>query len=147
MSHGITVSHGVCMLQTPPCLPGHARARKPLLLAVSTRATLHNSPATGMPAARQIAEEESQYILQTYARPADVVLTHGEGVKVWDANGRMYLDFAAGIAVNALGHSDPRWYQALVEQAAVLAHTSNLFHSVPQVCRISLHWRKLAGLM
>jgi acetylornithine/succinyldiaminopimelate/putrescine aminotransferase len=41
----------------------------------------------------------------------------------------------AGIAVNALGHSDPRWLAALTDQAAKLSHTSNLFHSVPQVRR------------
>lgn len=51
-----------------------------------------------------------RYILQTYARP-DIVFTHGEGAKMWDAHGKEYLDFAAGIAVNALGalrlgHSD-----------------------------------------
>lgn len=45
-----------------------------------------------------------RYILQTYARP-DIVFTHGEGVRMYDAFGKEYLDFAAGIAVNALGES------------------------------------------
>lgn len=110
--------------------------------------------------------------MQTYARP-ELVFTHGEGARLYDAHGKEYLDFAAGIAVNALGssplswycgcmlftdhspcpfmplcplaellhwvssmsvgHSDPRWLEAVVEQAGTLAHTSNLFHSVPQV--------------
>jgi Aminotransferase class-III len=76
---------------------------------------------------------EAKYVLQTYARPPDVVLTHGEGCKVYDVSGKEYIDFAAGIAVNALGHSDPRWLEALTAQAGQLAHTSNLFHTVPQV--------------
>ena len=81
----------------------------------------------------QVVEAEAKYVLQTYARPADLVMTHGVGCKVYDVSGKEYIDFAAGIAVNALGHSDPRWHAALVAQAAQLAHTSNLFHTVPQV--------------
>lgn len=45
---------------------------------------------------------------------------------------RAYLDFYSGIAVNALGHSDPRWVRAVTEQAGKLAHVSNLFHTEPQ---------------
>ena len=81
----------------------------------------------------QIVEAEAQYVLQTYARPPDLVLTHGVGCKMYDISGKEYLDFAAGIAVNALGHSDPVWLATLTEQASRLAHTSNLFHTVPQV--------------
>ena len=69
---------------------------------------------------------------QTYAR-APVVLDHGSGARVFDVDGREFIDFAAGIAVNALGHCDSRWLKALVEQAGQLAHTSNLYHTVPQV--------------
>lgn len=53
--------------------------------------------------------------------------------QVYDVEGREYLDMAAGIAVNALGHTDPRWLAALQEQAGLLAHTSNLYHTAPQV--------------
>jgi acetylornithine aminotransferase len=81
---------------------------------------------------QQTIADEKQYILQTYARP-DLVFVHGEGTKVWDAHGKEYLDFSSGIAVNALGHSDKRWLAAVTDQAAKLAHTSNLFHTVPQV--------------
>jgi len=80
-----------------------------------------------------IVEEEAKYVLQTYARPADVVFVRGEGCMLFDAAGRPYLDMAAGIAVNALGHGDSRWYEALSRQAGILTHTSNLFHTVPQV--------------
>ncbi|PSC75723.1 acetylornithine aminotransferase [Micractinium conductrix] len=81
---------------------------------------------------KEIVDEEKKYILQTYVRP-DIVFTHGEGARMYDAFGKEYLDFAAGIAVNALGHGDARWLEAVTEQAAVLSHVSNLFHTVPQV--------------
>lgn len=78
--------------------------------------------------------EEAKYILQTYGR-APVVISHGKGAKMYDVEGKEYIDMAAGIAVNALGHSDSRWFAALVEQAEKLSHTSNLYHTVPQVSR------------
>jgi predicted acetylornithine/succinylornithine family transaminase len=82
--------------------------------------------------AAHIMAGEKQHILQTYKR-APVVLTHGQGVSVWDVDGREYLDFAAGIAVNALGHADPGMAAALASQAAKLTHTSNLYFTLPQV--------------
>jgi acetylornithine aminotransferase len=82
---------------------------------------------------KQVVEEEAKYVLQTYGRPSDIVFVKGQGSKLYDANGKEYLDFAAGIAVNVLGHSDPRWYAALADQAGRLAHTSNLYHTAPQV--------------
>ncbi|MEW5306378.1 MAG: hypothetical protein WDW38_007106 [Sanguina aurantia] len=82
--------------------------------------------------AANLIAEEKKYVLQTYGR-APVVFTHGEGCRLFDAGGKEYLDFTAGIAVNALGHSDPRWLATLREQAGNLAHVSNLYHTVPQV--------------
>lgn len=70
--------------------------------------------------------------MQTYAR-TPVVLSHGAGSKVYDYEGREYVDFAAGIAVNALGHSNPQWVSAVTEQAQRLMHTSNLYHTAEQV--------------
>jgi len=81
--------------------------------------------------AESVISSEKQYILQTYGRP-DVVFTRGEGTTLYDTEGNQYLDFAAGIAVNALGHGDPRWLEAVVEQAGRLTHTSNLYHTEPQ---------------
>ena len=78
-----------------------------------------------------VINAEKQYVLQTYARP-DIVFTSGSGTILVDSDGREYLDFASGIAVNALGHGDPRWLKAVVEQAERLTHTSNLYHTVPQ---------------
>jgi acetylornithine/N-succinyldiaminopimelate aminotransferase len=66
------------------------------------------------------------HILPTYAR-ADLAFERGEGCAVYTASGERYLDFAAGIAVNALGHAHPYLVQALTEQAGKLWHVSNLF--------------------
>lgn len=79
-----------------------------------------------------IIEAESEYILQTYVRP-NIVLERGEGAYLFDTNGRRYLDFMSGIAVLALGHSDPEWVAAVSDQAHTLTHVSNLFHTAPQV--------------
>ncbi|KAF8058943.1 WIN1 [Scenedesmus sp. PABB004] len=93
------------------------------------------APAATAPAdvTAQVVADEAAYVLQTYGRPADVVFVRGAGSKLYDAAGREFLDMTAGIAVNALGHSDPRWLAALTAQAGQLAHTSNLFHTKPQV--------------
>jgi predicted acetylornithine/succinylornithine family transaminase len=81
---------------------------------------------------QEIIEAESQYVLQTYVRPP-VVFTHGQGLKLYDSEGQEYLDFSSGIAVTALGHSDPEWATAVAQQATQLTHLSNLYHSEPQV--------------
>ncbi|GMH40076.1 hypothetical protein BSKO_07980 [Bryopsis sp. KO-2023] len=80
----------------------------------------------------QVVEDFEKYTVGTYVRP-DVVFTHGAGCKLYDTAGGEYLDFSGGIAVNALGHSDPRWVNAVVNQASKLTHTSNLFHTLPAV--------------
>ncbi len=61
------------------------------------------------------------------------VLARGEGARVWDVDGKPYLDFLAGIAVNALGHAHPVFADAVSSQAATLAHVSNYFATEPQV--------------
>lgn len=77
-------------------------------------------------------EEESKVIVGTYAR-APLVLSHGIGCKLFDVEGREFLDMTSGIAVNALGHSDPDWVRAVSGQAQTLAHVSNIFYSIPMV--------------
>jgi acetylornithine/N-succinyldiaminopimelate aminotransferase len=62
-----------------------------------------------------------------------MILERGLGSRVWDREGREYVDFAAGIAVSVLGHGDPDILAALYEQAARLWHTSNVFHSEPPI--------------
>ena len=72
----------------------------------------------------------SRYYLPVY-RQRQVVLERGEGSRLWDSEGRDYVDLAAGIAVCSLGHADPDLTAALVDQAGRLWHTSNVFHSEP----------------
>lgn len=62
-----------------------------------------------------------------------VALARGEGCRVWDTEGREYLDLIAGIAVNSLGHAHPALVAAVSSQVATLAHTSNLFLHEPEV--------------
>lgn len=77
-------------------------------------------------------KDEAHYVMQTYRR-ADIVLERGEGVYLYDSDGRRYLDFMSGIAVAALGHSHPAVTAAVAEQAATLTHVSNLYYTAPQV--------------
>ena len=81
---------------------------------------------------QEVIEAEKRYLIQTYVRPP-FVLTRGEGVYVFDADGNRYLDCAAGIAVNALGHGDPALVATIRAAADGLLHTSNLFYTEPQV--------------
>ena len=80
----------------------------------------------------QLIADEAKYIAQTYVRP-DLVIERGEGVYLYDTDGARYLDLMAGIAVAALGHSDGQWAEAVANQASLLTHVSNLFHTEPQI--------------
>jgi len=71
-----------------------------------------------------------RYWLPVY-KPRELVLDHGKGARVWDTDGREYIDFGAGIAVNALGHADPDLIAALTAQAHKLWHSSNVFYTEP----------------
>ena len=75
---------------------------------------------------------EKQYYVGV-ARRQPVVIVRGEGARVWDVNGKEYLDFTAGWAVNNLGHCHPAVTQAIVEQAGTLMQTSNQFYTTPQL--------------
>jgi acetylornithine aminotransferase/acetylornithine/N-succinyldiaminopimelate aminotransferase len=81
---------------------------------------------------RTLLEWSAQYQANTYGR-APVCLIRGDGMRVWDSDGREYLDFTAGIAVVALGHCHPRVTGAIREAAGTLLHVSNLFHTAPQI--------------
>ena len=72
-----------------------------------------------------------RYVMPTYGR-FPIALTRGEGCRVWDEQGKEYIDFGAGIAVCSLGHSHPRVAAAIYKQAQTLVHTSNLYYTRPQ---------------
>ncbi len=86
---------------------------------------------------QDLIEQEHQYIMQTYKR-FPVALTRGEGVRVWDSDGKEYLDFLAGIAVNALGYNHPAIRETIQRQSSSLIHTSNLFYTQNQVALVKM---------
>ncbi len=81
---------------------------------------------------RRIIEESERVLMPTYGR-FPVALVRGRGCRVWDADGKEYLDFLSGVAVCALGHAHPEVTAAIREQAGQLVHVSNYFHIEPQV--------------
>jgi acetylornithine/N-succinyldiaminopimelate aminotransferase len=80
----------------------------------------------------ELIKRESNSIIQTYTRQ-DIALAKGLGARVWDLEGREYLDFVAGIAVNNVGHCHSQVVQAIQKQAERLIHTSNLYYTENQV--------------
>lgn len=82
------------------------------------------------PDSAALIQKGRDYLVPIY-RQRERILDHGKGSRVWDREGREYVDFAAGIAVSALGHGDPEILAALHEQAGKLWHTSNAFLSEP----------------
>lgn len=91
-----------------------------------------------MTRADELMTRAGRCLANTYAR-FPVVLERGEGCRVWDVEGKEYLDFVAGIAVCALGHCHPAVVRAVQDQAAKLLHVSNLYYIEPQI--------RLAGLL
>jgi acetylornithine/N-succinyldiaminopimelate aminotransferase len=80
----------------------------------------------------ELKSDEAKYLMQTYARQP-ISIVRGRGSKVYDLEGREYIDFVAGIAVNILGHGHPDLVHAIQRQAAQLIHVSNLYYTEPQV--------------
>ena len=90
-----------------------------------------------------IAALFNQYVINTYT--PSVTLVRGQGCKVWDADGMVYLDFTAGIAVQNTGHAHPRVVQAVCDQMATLNHCSNLFYTANQAL-LAQRLANLSGL-
>jgi len=80
-----------------------------------------------------IKAEATQYIINTYGTGRSLAFVRGEGCYIWDADGKRYLDFLGGLAVNALGHCHPAVVEAITAQAGTLLHCSNLYYIEPQV--------------
>ncbi len=95
-------------------------------------------------AAETIMALDRDYIMGTYARQP-VVFVRGEGARLWDSEGREYLDFLSGIAVVGVGHCHPRVAGAIAEQAHRLMHISNLFHN-PLAAKLAERLCKLADM-
>ena len=80
----------------------------------------------------ELVELDQKYIIPTYAGKT-VAFSHGKGCKLWDVEGKEYLDLLGGIAVDGLGHSHPKLVKAIQRQAANLIHTSNLYLITNQI--------------
>lgn len=80
----------------------------------------------------EIIELDSKYVMHTYGRQP-IALGKGEGAVVWDVEGKSYIDCVAGIAVNNVGHANPKVAEAICNQAKKLIHTSNLYYTEQQV--------------
>jgi len=78
----------------------------------------------------QIKELEEKYVIHSYGRHP-VAIDHGKGATLWDTEGKEYIDFTSGIGVTSLGHGDEGWVKAVSDQAAKLAHISNLYYTQP----------------
>src|SRR5438445_11281250 len=85
------------------------------------------TPVESSSASQAVMDLERDYLLQNYAR-YPLVLRRGKGAYVYDLDGKRYLDFVAGIGVNALGHAHPRIVKLIRQQAAQLIHCSNLYY-------------------
>ena len=80
----------------------------------------------------ELKSDAAKYLMQTYSRQP-ISIVRGRGAKVYDFEGREYIDFVAGIAVNILGHGHPDLVHAIQRQAAQMIHVSNLYYTEPQV--------------
>jgi acetylornithine/N-succinyldiaminopimelate aminotransferase len=89
-------------------------------------------------------EASSPHVMNTYAR-LPIALSYGQGCRVWDVNGKAYLDALGGIAVNTLGHNHPKLVPALQDQIARIIHSSNYYH-VPNQEKLAAKLVELSGL-
>ena len=97
-----------------------------------------------MNAAAQLPEASSPHVMPTYGR-LPIALSHGQGCRVWDVNGKEYLDALGGIAVNTLGHNHPKLVPALQDQLTRLIHTSNYYH-IPHQEALAKKLVEISGL-
>ena len=91
----------------------------------------------------QVQADDDAYVMHTYAR-LPVCFVRGSGAVLWDTEGKVYLDFLGGLAVNAVGHCHPRVVAAIQQQAATLIHTSNLYYTIPQA-RLAAKLSEISG--
>ena len=91
-----------------------------------------------------LIEASSPHTMNTYGR-VPIALSHGQGLRVWDVNGKQYLDALAGIAVNTLGHNHPKLVPALRDQIGKIIHSSNYYH-VPNQEKLAAKLVELSGL-
>ncbi|KAK3074752.1 acetylornithine aminotransferase [Teratosphaeriaceae sp. CCFEE 6253] len=96
--------------------------------AIENEARLPNADPPSDSSTARLVQSQSPYMVPTYVRPPPM-FQQGEGCYLWDVENRQYLDFTAGIAVNALGHCDPEMSKIMYQQSQTLVHSSNLYHN------------------
>lgn len=93
---------------------------------------------------QEIKDQDQGYILHTYGR-VDAALVKGKNARAWDVDGKEYIDFTAGIGVNALGYSDPGWVEAVSKQAGEIQHLCNYYYS-PQNTGLAQELSEASGM-
>ena len=114
-----------------PCLTGdstNGRTSSDSAISEGTHNTRSSYNFVLMASFEEIVELERRFLLQTYSR-YPVAIERGKGVFLYDLTGKRYLDFVAGLGVNALGHAHPRIVKAIREQATRVIHLSNLYYN------------------
>ena len=106
--------------------------------------TMNNAMPVTLPTAPNFIEAASPHVMNTYGR-VPIALSHGQGCRVWDINGKSYLDALGGIAVNTLGHNHPKLVPALQDQIAKIIHSCNYYH-VPNQEVLAKKLVKLSGM-
>jgi succinylornithine aminotransferase len=111
----------------PAAMPPLSDAAQQIVSATARRDVATPSSAAMLPVTRALFDE----VMVPCFAPAPFVPVRGEGSRVWDQAGRMYIDFGAGVAVTALGHCHPVMVKAITEQAGTLWHVSNWYTNEP----------------
>ena len=105
------------------------------------RTTIENEHLT----LEELQEIDAQNAFQNYGARLPVAFARGEGARLWDVEGREYLDFLGGIAVTTLGHAHPRITEAIAHQASQILHTGNYFYIEPQV-KLAARLREISAM-
>ncbi|KAM7269800.1 hypothetical protein ACFE04_025297 [Oxalis oulophora] len=135
ISPSYNLSRSIYPITQPGLIKIYGRKHFPIITACLNVDVAKSTPRINVSVSdlsKEVIETEGKVIVGTYGR-TPVVLKSGKGCKLYDVEGQEYLDMGSGIAVNALGHSDPDWVQAVVDQVNTLTHVSNIYYSLPQV--------------
>ena len=116
-----------CYAQTATATAG-SNLPESLREEIDREARLSNADPPTDSQTHRLVSSQAPYMVPTYVRPPPM-FERAEGCHIWDIENRQYLDFTAGIAVNALGHCDPQMSRILYEQSQTLVHCSNLYHN------------------
>ncbi|KAI9049817.1 hypothetical protein LZ554_005967 [Drepanopeziza brunnea f. sp. 'monogermtubi'] len=127
-SHASTSINGVLKRNASQATAAASTLPEATIDKIYREARLSNPDPAADSSTAVLVDDQAPYMVKTYVRPPPM-FAKGKGCYLWDMENRKYLDFTAGIAVNALGHCDPEFSKIIAEQAQTLVHTSNLYHN------------------